>query len=399
MKRVSLLIVLATGVELLTPSLASAAGSPVNPPTNLRVVSETETTVTLAWSPSTSSDVTGYEAFEGLANSPSASTAANTTFVTLGNVVCGLQFDFSVEAIDSAGNASSKDPIVVDMRPCQADIQVVSDTPSVTHAPVGTDVTFTIVAWNSGPDAAEMYVKTAWILAGLAFTDLPDAVSCQGIGNDGSQCEYGWIPPGQTVTQTVTLRTQATSTGYVNDVACVFWPIGDDPLDDPDPSNDCAVATVQLDQEPPSGDSAGGSTGGGSNGGSGGVVVMGSSGSQPQPLPRPPVVSRPPLRVCVPYTFGYGQKAADRSQRTVRVRDIVALDGHCHGNRILIERASAVFSRKHAKSGIYVNVSSWRCRQLRVKGAWLDDCWQGPRALSWSETVVRTGEPAIGRSR
>ena len=38
MKRVRLLIVLATAVELLTPSLASAAGSPVNPPTNLRVL-------------------------------------------------------------------------------------------------------------------------------------------------------------------------------------------------------------------------------------------------------------------------------------------------------------------------------------------------------------------------
>ena len=203
-----------------------------------------------------------------------------------------------------------------------------------------------------------------------------------GISNDGSDCEYDLIQPGETVTQTDTLQTVATSSGYATEVACARSPY---PIDDPNPLNDCGVATVKLNQ--PAGSSGGGDPGGDSNGGSGGVVVTGSNGSEPQP--QPPVASRPPLRVCVPYTFVYGQRAAGRWKRTVRVGDIVALDGSCHGDRILIGRANAVFSRTQVKSGIYVNVSSSRCRQLRMMGAWLDDCSRGPRALSWSETVVR----------
>jgi hypothetical protein len=101
------------------------------------------------------------------------------------------------------------------------------------------------------------------------------------------------------------------------------------------------------------------------------------------------VVSHPPLLVCAPYTFVYGQTAAGPWQRTVLVGVIMALDRNCRGSRSLIERANAVFSRTQVKSGIYVNVSAWRCRQLRMKGVWRDDCSQGPRMLSWSETIVR----------
>jgi hypothetical protein len=394
---VGVLIVLATAMLVGTPSIAAAAGpAPLNPPTDLGESGATETSVTITWTPSTSPNVTGYEAFAGYPwfYTQSASVDASTTSATLGGLQCGTDDHFSVVAVDSSGDVSAADTANLATSPCQADIQVVSNTPSVTHAAIGQDVTFTIVATNNGPDTVGMLVNTESTLVGLAHpVDPIDTLTCQGVTNDGSACEYNFVQPGQTLTETMILQTQASSDGYANEVACAYapWEQTVDPL-----SNNCAVATVKLDQE-----TAGSGSPGTGNLGSGGVVVTGPSGSQPQPQPGtpPPVVSRPPLRVCVPYTFAYAERAAGRSQRRVRVRDIVALDGHCHGNRILIERANAVFSRTHAKAGIYVNVSSWRCRQVRVKGAWLGDCWQGPRALSWSETVMRTGEPAIGRSR
>lgn len=384
MKRVSLLIVLATAVGLLTPSIAVAA-SPPNPPTGLGLGEATETSVTITWTPSTSTDVVGYEAFLGSASyyTQSASVGASTTSATFGGLECSSPYTFSVVAVDSSGTVSPADTAALSTLPCQADVQVVSNTPSVADATIGQDVTFTIVAHNNGPDAVVLFVNTVATISGLAVIPDADTVVCDfGISNDGSDCEYGLIQPGETVTQTDTLETVATSSGYATEVACARSPYT---IDDPNPLNDCRVATVKLNQ--PAGSSGAGNSGGGSNGGSGGVVVTGSNGAEPQP--QSPVVSRPPLRVCVPYTFVYGQRRADRWQRAVRVGDIVARDGNCPGSRILIERANAVFSRTQVKSGIYVSVSSWRCRQLRVKGAWLDNCTQGPRALSWSETVVR----------
>ena len=394
MKRVSPLIVLAAAVGLLTPSIAVAAGPPPNPPTDLASVDATEARITITWTSSTSPDVVRYEAFLGSANyhTQSASVAASTTSVTFGGFQCGSPYTFSVVAVDSSGDVSTADTATLSTLPCQADVQVVSNTPSVTDSTIGQDVTFTIVAHNNGPDAVVLFVNTVATISGLAVIPDADTVVCDfGISNDGSDCEYGLIQPGETVTQTDALETVATSSGYATEVACARSPY---PIDDPNPLNDCGVAAVKLDQ-PAGNASGGGNPGGGSNGGPGGVVVAGPSGSEPQP--QPPVVSRPPILVgCVPYTFVYGQRASGRRwQRTVRVRDVVALDGSCHGDRILIGRANAVFSRTRVKSGIYVNVSSWRCRQVRMKGAWLDDCSQGPRALSWSETVV-PAEDAIG---
>ncbi len=383
MKRVSLLIVLATAVGLLTPSIAVAAGPPPNPPTDLASADATEASITITWTPSTSTDVVGYKAFLGSPSyyTQSASVGASTTSATFGGLQCGSPYTFSVVAVDSSGDVSTADTATMSTLPCQADVQVVSNTPSVADATIGQDVTFTIVAHNNGPDAVVLFVNTVATISGLAVIPDADTVVCDfGISNDGSDCEYGLIQPGETVTQTDTLETVATSSGYATEVACARSPY---PIDDPNPLNDCGVATVKLNQ--PAGSSGAVNSGGWSNGGSGGVVVAGSNGAEPQP----PVVSRPSLRVCAPYTFVYGQRAADRWQRMVRVGDIVALDRNCHGSRILIGRANAVFSRTQVKSGVYVNVSSWRCRQLRVKGAWLDDCSQGPRALSWSETVVR----------
>src|SRR5580704_13537140 len=228
-----------------TPSIAAAAGpAPLNPPTDLGESGATETSVTITWTPSTSPNVTGYEAFAGYPwfYTQSASVDASTTSATLGGLQCGTDDHFSVVAVDSSGDVSAADTANLATSPCQADIQVVSNTPSVTHAAIGQDVTFTIVATNNGPDTVGMLVNTESTLVGLAHpVDPIDTLTCQGVTNDGSACEYNFVQPGQTLTETMILQTQASSDGYANEVACAYapWEQTVDPL-----SNNCAVATV-----------------------------------------------------------------------------------------------------------------------------------------------------------
>ena len=312
MKRVWVLVALATTMGLAAPTIAVAAGSPPNAPTDLHSDDGTETSATVTWSPSTSADVTGYEAFVGFPTSYTQSTSVDgsTTSATFGNLQCGTSYWFSVVAVDSSGEVSPASTAAVSTAPCQADIQVVSDTPSVTEATIGQDVTFTIVATNNGPDAVGMLINTESTLVGLALppdpTDSVDRLACQGVSNDGSACEYDWVQPGQTFTETLVLQTQPSSNGCASEVACAYAP-WEQTVDAQ--FNDCAVATVKLDQESAGGGSGGGDSGGGdaagSGGGvvtgSGGGVVAGSSGSQPKPQPRPqpPAESRPRLRVCV----------------------------------------------------------------------------------------------------
>lgn len=75
-------------------------------------------------------------------------------------------------------------------------------------------------------------------------------VTCRGAapgGNDGTQCEYGALTPGSafTVTETIVAQVQATSTGYATDVACAH--ALDQTNYDPQPGNDCEIATVAID--------------------------------------------------------------------------------------------------------------------------------------------------------
>jgi hypothetical protein len=55
-----------------------------------------------------------------------------------------------------------------------------------------------------------------------------------------SWCESGMTQPGQTVTETVVRQIAPTTAGSVSDTACVLT-IG---INDPDPSNECATATM-----------------------------------------------------------------------------------------------------------------------------------------------------------
>ena len=135
-----------------------------------------------------------------------------------------------------------------------ADLGIVSITPNVTHAKVGDLVTFTIVAENYGPDSGEIDVNTAKAVEGLMGGG-STSTNCGIIngpppqpgtfGNDGSGCEdIGSFPPGTTVIDTLIALIAPTSTGVASDTACTWSAAG---TNDPNPSNDCATATVTVD--------------------------------------------------------------------------------------------------------------------------------------------------------
>ena len=135
-----------------------------------------------------------------------------------------------------------------------ADLGIVSITSNVTDAKVGDLVTFTIVAENYGPDSGEIDVNTAKAVEGLMGGG-STSTNCGIIngpppqpgtfGNDGSGCEdIGSFPPGTTVIDTLIALIAPTSTGVASDTACTWSAAG---TSDPNPSNDCAIATVTVD--------------------------------------------------------------------------------------------------------------------------------------------------------
>jgi uncharacterized repeat protein (TIGR01451 family) len=120
-----------------------------------------------------------------------------------------------------------------------ADLAVVSKTADVSRAKIGDEITFTVVATNHGPDAAELDV-VEHLPAALAFV----SHQCdRGISADGPFCEYGILQPGETVSTVVVAVVLATDEKYVTNTACV---ISEEPITDTNTSNDCASATVKI---------------------------------------------------------------------------------------------------------------------------------------------------------
>jgi uncharacterized repeat protein (TIGR01451 family) len=123
--------------------------------------------------------------------------------------------------------------------PPNADLAIVSNTASVKHAKVGSEVTFTIIAANNGPDAAELNVMWA--------SDQMQLVSetCdRGISADTPSCEYGVVDPGQTRTSIVVAKITGTDSKHAVSTACVIEQAGF--INDPNPENNCAAASVKV---------------------------------------------------------------------------------------------------------------------------------------------------------
>jgi len=131
-----------------------------------------------------------------------------------------------------------------------ADLAIVSNTPNMTHARVGQDVTFTIVARNNGPEPSIVYVNIS-LETSLTYvgTELPsDALQIvggecdHGVSGDGVYCEYGIIEPGETLTQTF-VGEVLPGTRRATNTACIpSWL----DVNDANPANDCLPGTVKV---------------------------------------------------------------------------------------------------------------------------------------------------------
>ena len=120
-----------------------------------------------------------------------------------------------------------------------ADLAIVSNTASVEHAKVGDEITFTIIATNNGPEAADFNVM--WTSEQLQLV----SETCDlGISADTPACEYGMVGPGVTLTTTVVAEVVATGSKHATSTGCMVEQAGF--VDDPVSQNNCAAATVKI---------------------------------------------------------------------------------------------------------------------------------------------------------
>jgi uncharacterized repeat protein (TIGR01451 family) len=120
-----------------------------------------------------------------------------------------------------------------------ADLAIVSNTANVKHAKVGTEVTFTIIATNHGPDAAELNVT--WASEQMQLV----SETCDlGISADTPACEYGIVEPNQSRTTIVVAEVISISSKHAVGTACVVEQA--EFINDPDSQNNCAAATVKI---------------------------------------------------------------------------------------------------------------------------------------------------------
>jgi Fibronectin type III domain len=110
-------------ITLIRPKFLKEA--PPSAPGPLTLSSATETSITFGWGPS--SDDTGVKQYEVLVDSESAprlSTGATTA--TLTGLVCGTTYAIAVQAVDGAGNRSTRTGGQVSTAPCPLRVQFLS---------------------------------------------------------------------------------------------------------------------------------------------------------------------------------------------------------------------------------------------------------------------------------
>ena len=121
--------------------------TPPSTPTGLRQTATTETTLTVAWAPSTDDfGVAGYGIY--LAGVRVADTAAPAH--TLGSLACGTTFTVGVDAYDAAGHRSPQAALHVATSACPADTEAPS-IPAERTVSGATTTSFTL-AWSAASD-------------------------------------------------------------------------------------------------------------------------------------------------------------------------------------------------------------------------------------------------------
>ena len=89
--------------------------SPPTAPSRFRQVATSDTAVVLAWTAST--DDTGVVGY-GVYRSGLPMTTSPEPSVTLARLSCGSTYEYAVDAVDAAGNRSSRSPVWVVTNPC-----------------------------------------------------------------------------------------------------------------------------------------------------------------------------------------------------------------------------------------------------------------------------------------
>jgi uncharacterized repeat protein (TIGR01451 family) len=118
-----------------------------------------------------------------------------------------------------------------------ADLSIVSNAASVKHAKVGDEITFTIIATNNGPDAADLNLY--WSSDQLSLVRM----TCDlGISADTPACEYGIVQPGVTLTTSVVAEANGIGSKYAVGTGCVV----SSENNDPDAGNNCVDASVKI---------------------------------------------------------------------------------------------------------------------------------------------------------
>ena len=132
-----------------------------------------------------------------------------------------------------------------------ADLSVTIDDGALTEVP-GTDVTYTVVATNAGPSAVTgttISVPPPAVLTGLMWTCAGSGGAvCPNNSGSGPIAELADLPPGGTLTYTVTGDIDADATGNLSVPAGITTPVG---VVDPTPADNDAT---DVDALTPTGD-------------------------------------------------------------------------------------------------------------------------------------------------
>ena len=128
---------------IMVSTLACADTTPPTQPTNLRLVSATTTSATLAWNPSTDNvGVAGYDIYRA---GTKVGTVSTTSYASNG-LACATNYSIGVKALDSAGNASPQATTTVTTSPCTTPTPTACPLPAYpdancTGVPPGTTLT------------------------------------------------------------------------------------------------------------------------------------------------------------------------------------------------------------------------------------------------------------------
>ncbi len=118
--------------------------SPPTAPSRFRQVATSDTAVVLAWTAST--DDTGVVGY-GVYRSGLPMTTSPEPSVTLAPLSCGSTYEYAVDAVDAAGNRSSRSPVWVVTNPCASPRRPVTLSRPRSHShSLGTSTSTSLVA-------------------------------------------------------------------------------------------------------------------------------------------------------------------------------------------------------------------------------------------------------------